>query len=286
MNKILIFILLFSLFAGCSYFVKNKQEVILARVYDDYLYLSDIEGLVLENTSQQDSLVLVKNYVNNWIKSQLMLNQAQRNVLVQQLNLEQRLEDYRNSLIIYYYETELIRQQLDTVVSESEIENYYREHQSDFELKENIARVIYVMYSNGIKDKEKREIQTLFAQPDSVIMEQLEKKTGRLTQLYSVDTVKWHSFTDLQNIIPIETYNQELFLKNRRKVELSDEDYTYLLKFVNFKIQDDISPIDFERNKIRDIIINKRKMMLIQKVRNDIFNQALKNNDFEIYIKE
>ena len=92
--------------------------------------------------------------------------------------------------------------------------------------------------------------------------------------------------TDLQEIIPIETYNQELFLRGHRMVELSDDDYTYLLKFVNYKIKNDISPLDFERNDIRDIIINKRKMMFIQKARNDIYKQALKNNDFEIYIHE
>lgn len=258
----------------------------MARVYDDYLYSSDLKGLILENTSSQDSLVLVKNFVNNWVRTQLMINLAERNVAVQQENLDQMLEDYKNSLIIYYYETELIRQQLDTVVSESEIVNYYNSHQNDFELKENIARVIYVIYSNQIKDKDIREIKTLFSKPDSVIMEQLEKKTGRLTQSYSVDTVKWYSFTDLQTFIPIETYNQELFLKGRRQVELSDEDYTYLLKFVNYKIQNDISPLDFEIKDIRDIIINKRKLMLIQKVRNDIFNLALKNNDFEIYVKD
>jgi len=258
----------------------------LARVYDDYLYASDLKGLVLENTSTQDSLVVLKNFVNNWVRTQLMINQAERNVAIQQLNLDQMLKDYRNSLIIYNYETELIRQQLDTVVSDSEIENYYNEHQNDFELKENIARVIYVIYSNELKKKEEKEIRNLFSQPDTIIMEQLEKNTGRLTQSYSVDTVKWYSFTDLQEIIPIETYNQELFLKGHRKVELSDEDYTYLLKFVNFKIQDDISPLDFERNDIRDIIINKRKMMFIQKMRIDIYNRALENNDFEIYVNE
>jgi hypothetical protein len=271
--------------AGCTYFSKDKQGDTLARVYDDYLYVSDLEGLILENTSEQDSIVLVKNFINNWVRTQLMINMAERNLVVQEQNLEQMLEDYRNSLVIYYYETELIRQKLDTVVSESEIENYYNQHLNDFELKENIARVIYVIYPNTIKDKGKKEIQKLFTRPDSVIIEKLEKEIGYLMSSYSVDTTKWFSFRDLQSIIPIETYNQELFLRGHRKIELSDEYYTYLLKFINYKIQDDLSPLDFERNDIRDIIINKRKVMLIQKVRNDIFNQALKNNDFEIYVK-
>jgi hypothetical protein len=283
-NKILIFVILISLTAGCSYFKKDKQAPVLARVYDEYLYVSDLDGLVVENTSSQDSVAMVRNFVNNWVRTQLMINLAERNIAVQKQNLEQMLEDYRNSLIIYYYETELIKQQLDTVVSESEIEKYYKEHQSDFELKENIARVIYTIYSNNLKDKEKREIQTLFSRPDTVVMEQLEKKIGRLMQSYSADTVKWYSFSDLQTIIPIETYNQELFLRKQRRIELSDDEFTYIVKFVNYKIKDDISPLDFERKDIKGIIINKRKMMFIQKARNDIFNQALKNNDFEIFI--
>ena len=105
------------------------------RAPDEYLYESDIVGLVPENTSIHDSIVLVRNYINNWVQTQLMVQQAKKNLVIQQLDLDKQLENYRNSLIIYHYETELIRQKLDTVVSEQQVETYYNSHLGDFELK-------------------------------------------------------------------------------------------------------------------------------------------------------
>ena len=87
-------------------------------------------------------------------------------------------------------------------------------------------------------------------------------------------------------IIPIETYNQELFLKGKRFVNLSDENYTYLLNFVDFKLKDDTSPLDFERNDIVTIITNKRKMALIKKVRKDLYLKAVQNKEFEVYYND
>ena len=76
---------------ACSFGDKKGRE--LARVYDNYLYESDIKGLILENTSKEDSAVLVQNFINNWVKTELMINQAERNVAFKNLNLDQQLED-------------------------------------------------------------------------------------------------------------------------------------------------------------------------------------------------
>ena len=55
---------------------------------------------------------------------------------------------------------------------------------------------------------------------------------------------------------------------------------------MDFKIKDDISPLDFKRNDIYNIIISQRKVKLAKKVRNDIYDKALNNSEFEIYYHE
>ena len=77
--------------------------------------------------------------------------------------------------------------------------------------------------------------------------------------------------------------NQELFLKNKRLIRIEENGMVFLVKVVNFKIKDDISPLEVERQDIRHIIINQRKVRLIKKVRDDIYKKALYNNDFEIF---
>ena len=259
----------------------NDKGNELARVFDKYLYEADVEGLVPEQTSHHDSIVLVRNYISSWIKTQLMIEQAKRNLVIQKLDLDKQLEDYQNSLIIYHYETELINQKLDTLVSSEEIEKYYENHLNDFELKENIVRLHYVIIEN--EPEQEALFEGIYLLPDSLVLDSLESFSKFYAKSYFLDTATWVRFDDLLDIIPIETYNQELFLKGSRHISLSDEDYIYLLTFVDFRIKDDTSPLDFELNNIRKIIINKRKMNLIRQVRNDIYEKGVQNNEFEIY---
>ena len=264
--------------------MSSDKSAILARVYDEYLFASDVEGLFPENTTPHDSIVQVKNFVNNWVRTKLMAHQAQKNLTKEQLNFDQQLEDYRNSLIIFSYERELINQNLDTVVSEIEIENYYNSHLGDFELKENIAKVIYVIIDYELPVEE--DFEEIFSLPDSLLLDSLESFGKLHARTFFLDTAIWIPFSELKKMVPIENYSRELFVKNRRYFKLAGNNNIYMLKFVDFKIKDDTSPLAFKHNDIRSIIINRRKLMLVKKVRNDIYTKALQNDEFEIYYDE
>ena len=286
MTRLLILLSLISLFAfhACNSRIKDKDEVVLARVFDNYLYESDLSGITTENTSHRDSIVMVRNYVNNWIKTKLMVEKARFNLTKEQLDFEQRLEDYENSLIIFEYESKLISQTLDTSISEIELKTFYTYHLSDFELKENIVKVLYSIVEKDLPEKDL--IENTFSLADSLVIDSLETLSDSLSFITYLDTSTWINFYDLKKIIPIETYNQELFLKNKRFVKISDDNYCYLMKFVDFRITDDTSPFELVENNIRDIILAKRKIGLVKKAREQIFDQAAINNDFEIYYHE
>jgi len=281
LSKLVIFFGILLVLSSCNSSLDSDKGNELARVSDEYLYESDVVGLVPENTSTHDSIQMVRNYVDNWVRTQLMVQQAKKNLIIQNLDLEKQLDTYRNSLIIYHYETELIKQKLDTLVSDEEIDVYYNSHLSDFELKENIAKVHYVIIEN--QSEKKALFEEIYKLPDSLMLDSLESFSNYFAQTYFLDTATWVRFDDLVETIPIETYNQELFLRGNREVKLEDDDYIYLLTFVDFRIKDDTSPLDFERDNIQKIIIQKRKMKLIKQLRKDIYEKALQNNEFEIY---
>ena len=264
--------------------MNNDKGTVLARVHDAYLYEIDIEGLVPPNSSPRDSITLVNNFTDNWVRTQLMVQQAKKNLTIQQLDFDKQLEDYRNSLIIFHYETELIRQNLDTITSDEEIEAYYLSHLGDFVLKSNIAKVLYVILDKETEVEE--NFVDFFSLPDSVKLDSLELYGRQYARSFFLDTASWFRFDELTELIPIETYNQELFLKGHRFVRLSDEYYVYLVNFVDFKIKDDTSPLDFKRKDIRNIILNQRKMQLIKRVRQDIYENAVQYKDFEVYYNE
>lgn len=271
-------------FIACDNRIKDDDNLVLAKVHNDYLYDTDLLGLVPANTSYRDSIVLTRNYVNNWIKTKLMVEKARFNLRDDQLDFEKRLEEYENSLIIFEYESELINQKLDTTISESELKSFYNNHLNDFELKENIVKIFYAVIDKDLP--ERKQIENTFTLADSLIIDSLEVLSATFNFTVFLDTSFWLSFGELKRKIPIETYNQELFLKDKRFIKISDDNNYYMLKFVDFRITDDISPYELVEKNIRNIILAKRKIGLIKKVREEIYNQAALNNDFEIYYHE
>jgi len=281
LNKIILPILLLILGLQSCNSSKNNKEIPLARVGDDYLYDKDLQGLLPRNTAPLDSIVWVRNYTNNWVKTQLLIKKAKENLKPEQLDFEKQLEKYRNSLITYTYETELIHQQLDTVVSDSEIDSYYLSHQKEFVLVKNIVKAIYVVIENN-KELEKH-FTHLFALPDSVLADSMEYSCQQYARTYFLDTTIWLPFNKVLKIIPAKTYNQELFLKNNRFVKIKDQHNIYMIKFVDFKIKNDFSPLELEKENIRNIIINSRKIDFIKDMHTKLFKNAAKRKEFEIY---
>jgi len=278
---------LFALFTlnSCHRHGNQTQDIPLAKVGDTYLYESDLQGIIPKDTSPRDSLLLCKSYINKWIQTQLMVQQAEKSLPSEKLDFEKQLEEYRNSLITYQYETEYVKQHLDTLISDQKVELYYQNHLKDFELKENIVKMVYVILDRkrtDIKLLEKKFRKILYL-PDSLMLDSLDKFAPTRVLSYSADTNTWIPFNEILRVVPIETYNQELYLKNHRFIRLNDDNKLYLLKFVNFKIKDETSPLELESRFIRSIILNKRKTLLVKKLRKDILEQAGKNKEYEIY---
>ena len=280
LNRLIIILLMF-LTVGCSGFFRKKTERALARVHDDYLYELDLKGVIPAGTEPKDSTVLAKNFIDSWIRQRLVIQQAGKNLTNEQMDFTHQLENYRNSLVIYEYENELVKQKLDTVVMMEEIETYYDTNQQNFLLKDNIVQFQYVklpLHSTNIN-----QFKKLLHSDESSDKTKLAAQCERFAADYFLDDQNWLLFNDVLKQIPIKTYNQEEFLKNHREFEYQDSGYVYLVRFKDFRIKEGISPLNFEKERIRNIILNKRKIDLIRKMHEDLYEKAVKNSDFEVY---
>jgi hypothetical protein len=279
LNRILILLLIFA--TSCSTFFKKKNEQVLARVYDDYLYESDLKGVVAPGTLAKDSLIITRSFIESWVRQRLIIQQAEKNLSSSQMDFTKQLENYKNSLTIYAYENELVRQKLDTLITEEETQNYYDANQQNFLLKDNIVQIQYVKLP--LKSAISRQIKKLLNSGEAEDKDKLADLCEKNAADYFLDSENWLLFNDVLKQIPIKTYNQEEFLKNHRDLEYQDSMYIYLVKFRDFKIKESVSPLDFEKQRIRDIILNKRKIDLIGRMQEDLFAGAQKKNVFEIY---
>lgn len=280
MRKLVFVLLALAALAACSS-SKGKKEDVVARVYDEYLYKSDIIGLVPKGTSAKDSLATVKSFIDSWIKTKLLIHNAEKNLSSEQKDFEKQLEDYRNSLLLFTYEKELIRQKLDTTVSDSAIAKFYESNKTEFLLKDNIVKVWYVKMP--LKSANSTVIKALYKTDTETNKKILEEKCRQFAANYYLDDESWLMFDDLLKEIPIKTYDQEDYLKNHRFIEMQDSLYDYFVNIKDFQVKESVSPLSFERGNIKSIILNKRKLQLVEDMQNTLFKDALKEKDFEIY---
>ncbi|MHC1708346.1 MAG: hypothetical protein AB9842_12615 [Bacteroidales bacterium] len=267
--------------SSCNKGGSQKKGIPVARVRNAYLYTSDLAGVVPANTPSSDSVEMVKNYIQNWIRQKLVVHQAEQNLSKDQKDFSLEMEDYRNSLVVYKYESKLIEQKLDTNVSEKEIEDYYQANPANFELKDNIVKVLYVKLP--LKNSSLNRIRNLLKSSRDNDKEELVNVASTQAVNSFLDDNTWLFFNDLLKEIPIKTYDQEEYLQNHRFVEFSDDQYTYLMNILDFKIKEGLSPLSLEKENIRNILINKRKIKLVNDMEKDVYEQALKDKEFEIF---
>ena len=270
-------------FTSCQFLQKafSSKEKPVARAFNEYLYPSDLEGVVPKGTSMKDSTLLVQSYIENWIRQTVILKQATDNVELDQDALEKQLETYRQSLIIYSYEQQLIAQNLDTVVSNAQIKKYYEENKDNFELKKSIVKATYAKipknalkielakkWFNSTKLKDRNELETYCMQ---------------FSPNYSLVDTSWIYLDELSVSIPLDRFSEASILQKNNLINFSDKDFVYLVKVKDFMYKEDLSPLEFETDNIKNIIINKRKIELIDKMENQVYQKARDGEDFEWY---
>jgi hypothetical protein len=268
---------------SCNYFRKedSSKKDAIAKAYDYILYPEDLAGIVPEGASRTDSISIVKNYIDNWIRHKSVLHKAENNLDDEKKNVQDQLEEYRNSLVTYAYETELIRQKLDTNISESEINAFYKNHPQNFELKDNIIKVIYLKLNK--KSPKLDKVKEWYKSTSPKDRKLLEDYCHQYALNYFLDDKTWLLFDDLLKEIPIKTYDKEQFLKNNRQVEIEDSSLIYLVNIQGFMIKNSLSPLSFERKNIISMIMNERKLKLIDDMEQNAYEEAKKSGDVEIY---
>jgi len=260
----------------------DQQRVPAARANNSYLYKDELIGIVAPATPPEDSAKLVEAYINSWLRKQLLIQEASRKIDINEAEVERKVLDYRYSIIAYEYQNYFVNKNLDTSVSNAEIEKYYKENVDNFILKQNIVQATFVKVpqnaprTNKIKDliysnREKEE-------------QELKSYCLSFSAAYHISDSTWMVFDDIVKNSPLaEIPNKIQFLKTNPYYETSDNNFLYFLKVERYRISDNVSPLEFVRDDIRNIILNKRKVDLAKKLEDDVFKEAKDDDDFEIY---
>ncbi|OFX86782.1 MAG: hypothetical protein A2W99_06885 [Bacteroidetes bacterium GWF2_33_16] len=281
--KLIIAIIIVLVLTGtsCSDNKTANQDKTVAKVFDKYLYISDLEGVFPQNISKDDSITIARNYINTWVKKQLMLRKAEINLSDENKDIQKEIDDYRSSLLIFRYKQELIRQKIDTVVTDSEIRNYYNEFSGNFILNQNILKSTFIKVSKQAPDLPRLKQWFRSDDPDNLL--KIDEYCYQYASKYHSFNNEWIFFSDLQKEVPLKTDLEDQIIKYQKYVEVDDSLFIYLVKINEYALKSNVQPLEYAQLKIKSIILNKRKFSFLEEIENDIFNDALDRNEFVIY---
>ncbi len=277
MKQAILFVLGIHFLCSCS--LNKEEENAVARVGDSYLYEEDLAALNFDDLDR-DSLEVKKSFIDNWVKERLLLKKALQNLNEQQVDFEEQLENYKNSLLIFKYENQLIRQKMDTSVSKEEIDAYYQQNQQNFDLKTPVLEARFIKIINSAPAKDSMQYW-LFSRKN----EFQEKLSGYCTQFATncqIDSLVWTPLPDLMSILPAALNADEVELKKGENI-FADSTETLLVDLFNRREAGSPAPIYLVKNRIKVIIRNRRKIQLLSKVKAEIFEDATLKKEYEIY---
>lgn len=268
---------------GCGKNKPERNEEPIARVYDKYLYASDVAGLVAEGTNPEDSARIIEDYIDNWIRQNLILRVAEDNLQTAMAKIDKQTEEYRQSLVLYAYERQFLAENLDTLVVEDSIRAYYDKHNEDFALHNDIYRVAYAVIPKS--DKTADSVLYWLNRGLEKYRYPLERYCVQHSDRFSLNTDFWLSENDLFNLLPYDMYANGKF-RTKSPVSWSDTANKYYAKVEDFYITGDLGPYTYFHDGIREIIINKRKKALLDDTYQRIYTEGLKRDNAEILKEE
>ena len=275
-------VLLLVLVTSCKFFKKAPVGVPIARVNDAYLYQEDIKDLISEDTSVEDSTLLVQNFINRWATQQLFLDGALLNLNESKQEAFNKLvAQYKNDLYTKAYIEALVKRSIDTMVNIQEAEDYYENNKEAFKLNEELIKFRYVHVDENILDLD--AIEKKFKRFNAKDKRELDSISIQFKS-YSLNDSIWIKVKQVVDKIPaVTSENKNELLKKSNFVQLKDSLGVYLMQINDVLLRNDIAPLEYVRPTLDQIVINKRKLELIRKLEKDITKDAIKNKQFEIY---
>ncbi len=270
------------LFSSCDYFKKKEGLNPIARVNESYLYQDDVNNLTTEETSSEDSTLIVNNYITRWATQQLLIDGAELNISEkEQAEFNRLVNQYRKDLFTKAYMEALVKKNLNKEVSINEAQDFYSNNSETFKLNEELIKFRYIKVDENRSDFSKiKERFKRFNEEDKYILDSLSIQFSS----YSLNDSIWIKLSQAINKIPVvNTENKNQLLKKSNFIQLKDSLGVYLMQISDVLLRNETAPLEYVKPTIDQIVINKRKLELIRELEKDITSDAIKNKKFEIY---
>lgn len=273
--------LVLGLSAGCSDKGQTSAEKALARVGNIYLYPSDLASMIPQGMLAEDSASFVAAYLDQWVRRQLLLEQAEFNLDTDRPDFRHLIADYRASLLIHAYQEQLLAEKTDTAITQKEIAAYYQQNLSQFILTTPIVKALYIRMQ---KDNSRvSEIKNLIRSDTDQAFESLVNLSYQYADRFDFFDDRWVSFKRIIQSIPGSPGDPEEFLRSQSLLEVEDDASVHLLRIHDYQLTGETAPAEYVHDRIREMIITERRQLLLNELEENLYREAAGNQEFDIY---
>ncbi|MCF6297979.1 MAG: hypothetical protein L3J08_08360 [Flavobacteriaceae bacterium] len=276
MRKYILYSIIIFSFFSCKN--KNKEDNAVARVNNFYLYEEEITEKMFSNFTKEDSLLFRSNYINSWALEKILLDKARINIEDKNSDIKKLVASYEKELLIDRYKQAILQQELDTIITNQDIDKHYKKNKNIYKLNEKLIQLKYVNYNKDINNE--RKVIKLFKSKSSENIRELIKKELEFNSFNFNDSI-WVSLKSVLRKLPIlkdiKNIKKNDFIKKEDSLEV------YLVAVNDILRRNQIAPKKYILPRIKQMILHKRKLKLIQEIEKSLITDAINKKQFEQY---
>ena len=268
--------------SACSIGGSSEQEgqgQLLAKVHNKSLYLSEMDGMFPGKITPEDSLAIIRAYVERWIREALLLNEAEQNI-PSDLNIDKLVRDYRASLIRHNYEKALVEQSLDSTVTQEQLKAFYEANKEQYQLETPIMRCYFIKLPLPVREPEK--LRQLWNANDEGELEKLIAYCNAHAEAYLLRDSAWYKVEDIAMEMPKGTVTADN-VSAKREFSQRDGEYQYYFRVFEVKNRKDIAPLGYIEDQARKVILRSRREKLLKEKIEAMYQREMRRNNIQSF---
>lgn len=259
----------------------SSQNPLVAQVFDKKLFSNEVMAVVPEALDSTDQILAKNAYIDRWIKENVMLHEAEKNIPAD-LQIDRLVADYKASLIMLQYEKSVVESLLDTVISDQELEAYYEENKSQYQLESTIVRCHFIKLPRDLDENVVKKIENDWKSKKEPDFHELVSLSNTFASTYYLNDSIWYKLDVISQEMPEGSVNLNA-IRNNKVFQLTNDEYYYFLKILEIKDKKEIAPLAFIQEQASRVILHKRKIALLEKLREDLYQRAVSRNNIKIF---
>lgn len=267
---------------ACHQEYENHPQEAVVRVYDKTLSREEISKVIPNGTSTKDSIKIVNNYIDGWVKKTLIAEKARLNVPPNEPSIEKKVQAYRQSLLIQFYEQQLLEQKAEIEPTENEIISFYEKHKEGYKLTENLLKGIFIKLSSDAPKI--KEIKKLIHSNEEEDFIKLEDYCLQNAKAFDDFREVWMPASLISKAHPIRDNKIGYEFNKPSLYETADSLYIYLLNVTSISESTTPAPLEYIRERIIKILKQQKKLEFIDTFEREILFDAIQNKQVEYYI--